>query len=406
MTASVTIYLRSPTKKSHKVEVPSKISMGEIKALAQERMGIARDRQLLYLNGKNVTDYGCIRLQPLSIIHVSSTDDLCPPHGPIHLTLNVMNFLHAAPLSARLTVQLSGQDLVGEFLTRLEKQVRSLQQITSEKAQFYLLESSRILDRDKSFLDQEISRSTEIICMVTEHELKTRFSNDTKEEILHDISELLGFGEDADVPDPTPKEPTRQRYPRHDRRQPPPHPERRRERQPVIAEEEESLSSNKMSSSATLPNFKKKVNPVVKSFEVADRPLAKKIKALKPKREIEQLLNSQQTQRTVFETAEVVAKPEPRAESEDPTEIEIHKPAPLIPKVMPIRERRKIRLEIEKLFDLEESPQAETPAQEEERPPPVKREAVRDPGREKMRFSMGSRPAFLEALRVGAGRQE
>jgi hypothetical protein len=360
VTASVTIYLRSPTKKSHKVEVPSKISMGEIKALAQERMGIARDRQLLYLNGKNVTDYGCIRLQPQSIIHVSSTDDLCPPQGPIQIKLNVMNFLNAAPLSTRITCELSGQDLVGEFLTRLEKQVRQLQQITSEKAQFYLLESSRILERDKSFLDQEISKSTEIICMVTEHELKTRFSNDTKEEILHDISELLGFGEDAEVPEPTPKEPaTRQRYPRHDRRQPLPTPqpaERRRERQPVITEEDEdSISStNKMlSCSANLPNFKKKVNPGVKSFELGERPLAQKIKALKPKREIEKLLNSQQTQRTVFETAEVVAKPEPpKAETEDPTEIEIHKPAPLIPKVMPIRERRKIRLEIEKLFDL------------------------------------------------------
>jgi hypothetical protein len=32
--------------------------------------------------------------------------------------------------------------------------------------------------------------------------------------------------------------------------------------------------------------------------------------------------------------------------------MEIHKPAPSIPKVMPVKERRKIRLEIEKLFDL------------------------------------------------------
>jgi hypothetical protein len=35
--------------------------------------------------------------------------------------------------------------------------------------------------------------------MITRNEVKTRFTNDTKEEILQDISDLLGFGDDVDT---------------------------------------------------------------------------------------------------------------------------------------------------------------------------------------------------------------
>lgn len=65
--------------------------------------------------------------------------------------------------------------------------------ITNEGAQLYLLESSRILEKEKNFVDQDITNNAEIIGVITANELKTRFSNDTKEAILHDISELLGF---------------------------------------------------------------------------------------------------------------------------------------------------------------------------------------------------------------------
>ena len=77
--------------------------------------------------------------------------------------------------------------------------------------------------------------------------------------------------------------------------------------------------------------------------------------------------------------------------------------APSIPKVMPINERRKIKMEIEKLFDLTDSkpasdpsPTTESTMREEERPqsPPTDTQAA-----PKMRSSMGSRPMFLEQLK-------
>jgi hypothetical protein len=48
--------------------------------------------------------------------------------------------------------------------------------------------------------------------------------------------------------------------------------------------------------------------------------------------------------------------------------MEIHKPAPSIPKVMPVQERRKIRLEISKLFDFSDSAEPPAEAKEEEKP--------------------------------------
>ncbi len=48
--------------------------------------------------------------------------------------------------------------------------------------------------------------------------------------------------------------------------------------------------------------------------------------------------------------------------------MEIVKPSPSIPKVMPFQERRKIRLEIEKLFDLSDDSEATPGAKEEEKP--------------------------------------
>lgn len=34
--------------------------------------------------------------------------------------------------------------------------------------------------------------------MITKNEIKTRFTNDTKEEIINDISELLGFNDEVE----------------------------------------------------------------------------------------------------------------------------------------------------------------------------------------------------------------
>lgn len=39
-------------------------------------MNIKKDRQVLYLNGKNITEYGFIRLQPHNIIHITNCEEL------------------------------------------------------------------------------------------------------------------------------------------------------------------------------------------------------------------------------------------------------------------------------------------------------------------------------------------
>jgi hypothetical protein len=48
--------------------------------------------------------------------------------------------------------------------------------------------------------------------------------------------------------------------------------------------------------------------------------------------------------------------------------MEIIKPSPSIPKVMPVQERRKIRLEIDKLFDLSDNSEGPPAIKEEEKP--------------------------------------
>ena len=63
---------------------------------------------------------------------------------------------------------------------------------------------------------------------------------------------------------------------------------------------------------------------------------------------------------------------------------------------MPANERKKIRLEIEKLFDLGESPGESVDQREAKKPisPPTEWSGPPD----KMRLSMGSRPLFLSEL--------
>lgn len=50
--------------------------MTEIKQIAEEKMGIKKDQQMLHLNGKNVTEYGYIRLQMNNIIHITNCQEI------------------------------------------------------------------------------------------------------------------------------------------------------------------------------------------------------------------------------------------------------------------------------------------------------------------------------------------
>lgn len=89
-------------------------------------------------------------------------------------------------------------------------------------------------------------------------------------------------------------------------------------------------------------------------------------------------------------------------------EVTLHKPTASIPKVMPVEQRRKIKQEMQKLFDfggIEESPSLTPEKKEEEQPksPPTELPPRLEKKKEKMenlRFSLGSRPAFLNNLKL------
>jgi hypothetical protein len=87
---------------------------------------------------------------------------------------------------------------------------------------------------------------------------------------------------------------------------------------------------------------------MVKSYsfdESPERGPLTKLKASKTKKDIEQLLNSQQKQKIIFESPEAI-KEQPREERDEESSRYSEKPksAPQLPKVMPMSERRKIRL--------------------------------------------------------------
>lgn len=92
-TAPIPIYLHAPSKKSVKIDLAAKISVADIKKVVDEMIGIKKDHQLLYLNGKNVTEYGFIRLQAHNIIHILSTDELCSNQHILAIKLTVVSFV-------------------------------------------------------------------------------------------------------------------------------------------------------------------------------------------------------------------------------------------------------------------------------------------------------------------------
>lgn len=54
-------------------------------------MSIKKDKQILHLNGKNVTEYGCIRLQANNIIHVTNSDDLFSNSEEIEIRVKIID---------------------------------------------------------------------------------------------------------------------------------------------------------------------------------------------------------------------------------------------------------------------------------------------------------------------------
>jgi hypothetical protein len=202
------------------MEVPSKISMTEIKQLAEQKMSIPRDKQMLHLNGKNVTEYGYIRLQPQNIIHVTNCDDLFSSEQQIPLKVKIIDSFRESKPQNKIYKIIANQN-VNELVQQIKNEYEETLALETERPFFFLLESSRILEKEKTFAEQDISKDTEILCLITKHELKTRFSNDTKEEILHDISELLGFEDEVPEKREPPKKEERtqrSRYPREERR--------------------------------------------------------------------------------------------------------------------------------------------------------------------------------------------
>ena len=91
-TTPVTIYLHYPSFKSVKVTIGPQLSMLEIKQVVEDKLGVKKDRQILHLNGKNVTEYGNVRLQANNIIHVSDFEKRCNREENITVKLTIVNF--------------------------------------------------------------------------------------------------------------------------------------------------------------------------------------------------------------------------------------------------------------------------------------------------------------------------
>jgi hypothetical protein len=95
--------------------------------------------------------------------------------------------------------------------------------------------------------------------------MKTRFSNDTKEEILHDISELLGFEEKTEEKPEPPLTEQRTIRPRFKPKEP-------RKVYPIQEPKEEEedpyglLAAKSLHASVNLPNFKKKPTSIQKTM--------------------------------------------------------------------------------------------------------------------------------------------
>lgn len=67
--------------------------MQEIKQIIEDKLGVKKDHQVLHLNGKNVTEYGNIRLQANNIIHVLDFDNKCKREEKIMVKLTLVNFV-------------------------------------------------------------------------------------------------------------------------------------------------------------------------------------------------------------------------------------------------------------------------------------------------------------------------
>lgn len=54
-------------------------------------MDIPKDKQIVYLNGKNITEYVHLKLENRNIIHVNTVDELCRQDEQIVIKMVVID---------------------------------------------------------------------------------------------------------------------------------------------------------------------------------------------------------------------------------------------------------------------------------------------------------------------------
>ena len=54
-------------------------------------MDIPKDKQIVYLNGKNITEYVHLKLDNRNIIHVNTVDELCRQNEQIVIKMIVID---------------------------------------------------------------------------------------------------------------------------------------------------------------------------------------------------------------------------------------------------------------------------------------------------------------------------
>jgi len=133
--------------------------MLEIKQIVEDKLSVRKDRQVLYLNGKNITEYGNIRLYANNIIHISDFEGRCKKEEKMTIKLTIFNFIGDNKDKMVKHYEINADSTVGDFLDNISCRIKTDLKIDSDIAKLELIESSRLLEKNKTFLDQDLPKN-------------------------------------------------------------------------------------------------------------------------------------------------------------------------------------------------------------------------------------------------------
>jgi hypothetical protein len=92
------------------------VALEQIKSAVEERLGIEREKQLLHLNGKDITEYSHIHLESHNIIHIAHRDRLLKPQERVKVKVMISNAF-ANNITKERVYTINGSEKVQELIT-------------------------------------------------------------------------------------------------------------------------------------------------------------------------------------------------------------------------------------------------------------------------------------------------